>query len=66
VSGCFGLVAIEGALEGTDDHLFFGRIALLASFVAIEGALEDGFKDGSFVVGQVCLVGFLRNGLHSR
>jgi hypothetical protein len=35
-------------------------------FVAVEGALEDGFEDGSFVVGQVCLVGFSCNGLHSR
>jgi len=35
-------------------------------FVAIEGALEDGFEDCPFVVGQVCLVGFSCNGLHSR
>ena len=35
-------------------------------FVAVEGALEDGFEGCPFVGGQVCLGGFSCNGLHSR
>ena len=35
-------------------------------FLAVEGAFENGFEDCPFVVGQVCLVGFSRDGLHSR
>ena len=35
-------------------------------FITVESAFEDGFKDCPFVVGQVCLVGFSRDGLHSR
>ena len=35
-------------------------------FVAIESALEDGFEDCPFVVGWVSLVGFSRDGFHSR
>ena len=35
-------------------------------FVAVEGAFENGFEDCPFVVGQVSLVGFSRDGLHSR
>jgi len=35
-------------------------------FVAVEGALEDGFGDCPFVVGQVSLIGVSRDGFHSR
>jgi hypothetical protein len=35
-------------------------------FVAVEGAFENRFEDCPFVVGQVCLLGFSRDGLHSR
>ena len=33
-------------------------------FLAVEGAFEDGFEDCPFLVGQVGLVGFSRDGLH--
>ena len=35
-------------------------------FVAVEGAFENGFEDCPFLVGQVCLVGFSRDGLLMR
>ena len=35
-------------------------------FVVVEGAFENGFEGCPFVVGQVCLVGVSRNGLHTR
>ena len=34
--------------------------------VAVEGALEDGFEDCPFLVGQVGLVGLACDGLYSR
>ena len=33
-------------------------------FITVEGAFEDGFEDCPFLVGQVGLVGFSRDGLH--
>ena len=58
----------EDIEDGVDDFTqgVVSGMSACFGFVAVEGAFEDGFEDCPLVVGQICLIGFSRDGLHSR
>jgi hypothetical protein len=61
------LAACFEDIEDSVDDFAYGVMSGVSAgfgFLAVEGAFEDGFEDCPFLVGQVGLVGFSRDGLH--